>query len=141
MKSSNLNKNSACGLFVYGSLKREGKHHSMLVDLGFSFVTEAFVVGKIVPVDGEYFGLVQADDDKSAKVYGEIYLLPTDSAKSRRALMIIDEFEDFYPDQLDRCLYIRDIIVPITEDGKSYGPVWTYYAAKEVYLDNYSGKH
>jgi gamma-glutamylcyclotransferase (GGCT)/AIG2-like uncharacterized protein YtfP len=73
---------SACGVFVYGTLRRGGSNHFRMQ--GAEFVTAATVRGRLYGIDW-YPGLVL--DDSGDEVTGEIYQVPAG------LLLELDAFE------------------------------------------------
>lgn len=61
-------------LFVYGSLKRDGRHHEELEGAAFLGLAETAPGYRLEPL-GEYLALVQADE-ADATVPGELFEVP-----------------------------------------------------------------
>ena len=58
-------------------------------------------------------------------------LLPRKPSQNRRVLQYLDDFEDFYPDQPERCQYLRDTVVPQSRSGEPLNLAWVYYTTAE----------
>ncbi|HVA00089.1 MAG TPA: gamma-glutamylcyclotransferase family protein [Terriglobia bacterium] len=76
-------------LFVYGTLRRGCCNHKVLRRLRGRFLAGGHARGTLYDL-GEYPGATR-DGSGAAKVWGEIYLLPS----PRRALKVLDKLEGF----------------------------------------------
>jgi len=94
-------------VFVYGSLKKQEKNHEMMKHYP-CLAMDAWIYGKLY--DG-FVGYPFLILDKSRKVHGEIYQVPT------KDLPILDEFEDYFPGGDDN-LYERVEIEAFTKTSR-----------------------
>jgi gamma-glutamylcyclotransferase (GGCT)/AIG2-like uncharacterized protein YtfP len=112
------------GLFVYGTLRRGERFHAVLVDLAGgepTRVAAATARGALRPA-GDYWAFVPGDEGPVPGEYLEFDAL-------EEALAQLDEFEEYYPDDPARSLYVRELIDVVLEDG-STASAWVYAAAR-----------
>jgi len=130
-------------LFVYGTLMK-GFQEDWQTQVGARLVATGRINGKLYDL-GEYPGAVCAASDSGQYVKGELYeLIDPDLATS-----ILDQFEEFFPGQPHKSLFLR-IIAPVTlEDGRRQN-AWVYVYNKPVdetklvpsgdYRDKFAGR-
>ncbi len=95
-------------LFFYGTLKRDGANHGVLVDLGARFVADATTAMPRVLVDlGPYPALLASLEGATSRIHGELFEVDDEM------LDALDEFEGA-PD-----LYRRERLAFRTADGKN----------------------
>jgi pyruvate carboxylase len=101
-------------LFVYGTLRKDfGNELHKLITRNSEFIGMATYQGKMYNI-GEYPGIV-ASDDSSNKVIGELYKL----TNSVRLIRILDEYEEFYPENEAESIFVRNAIT-VNIDGTDY---------------------
>ena len=107
-------------LFVYGTLRRGFRLHHHLAELGASFEAEGNVAGELFDL-GEYPG-ARPSTGKGKRVYGELFHLQN----PQRDLRILDEVEEFIPEQPERSQFIREI-VEVIGPAKARQKAWIYW--------------
>lgn len=101
-------------LFVYGTLRKDfGNELHKLITRNSEFIGLADYQGKMYNI-GEYPGIV-ASDDANSKVIGELYKL----SNSLRLIRILDEYEEFYPENIAESVFVRNAI-SVSIDGTIY---------------------
>ncbi len=101
-------------LFVYGTLRKDfGNELHKLITRNSEFIGMATYQGKMYNI-GEYPGIVPSEDE-SSKVVGELYKL----SNSIRLIRILDEYEEFYPENIAESVFVRKSI-SVSIDGKDY---------------------
>lgn len=87
-------------IFLYGTLKREF-HHEILNTIAddVEYVGETLLHGKMYDI-GEYPGAIP--DDK-AMIKGDVFRL----IKPRKVISVLDEYEGYYPRNLNQSEYLR----------------------------------
>ncbi|MDR6564404.1 MULTISPECIES: pyruvate carboxylase [unclassified Arcicella] len=101
-------------LFVYGTLRKDfGNELHKLITRNSEFIGMATYQGKMYNI-GEYPGIVPSEDE-SSKVVGELYKL----SNSIRLIRILDEYEEFYPENIAESVFVRKSIT-VSIDGKDY---------------------
>lgn len=113
-------------LFVYGTLMR-GLGESWQERLGARFVGRGSVRAKLYDV-AYYPGAVSTRTGSPERVKGELYEL----ASPEQALRTLDEYEEFFPLQPERSLFVRKI-VPVTLDDGTEKKAWVYLYNGEVH--------
>lgn len=111
-------------LFVYGTLRRGFRLHHHLVRLGARFESEAKVPGALFDL-GSYPG-AKPDTKGNAWITGEIFHLPDIESDLR----VLDEIEEFNPDDPARSLFIRSKVDAVLSDGV-LTTAWIYWFAGE----------
>lgn len=123
-------------LFVYGTLRRNGKRHDILQRLGSVYVGKGSVVGELFDL-GEYPGAVKSGST-AARVVGEVYRLP--SVKS--SLRTLDEYEGVGD---VTSLYRREITEVTLESGERLN-AWIYWLkqrpqrGRKIESSDYAGR-
>ncbi|MBB6004975.1 pyruvate carboxylase [Arcicella rosea] len=101
-------------LFVYGTLRKDfGNELHKLITRNSEFIGMATYQGKMYNI-GEYPGIV-ASDDTDSKVIGELYKL----SNSLRLIRILDEYEEFYPENIAESIFVRNA-VSVNIEGTTY---------------------
>lgn len=109
-------------LFAYGTLMRGmGNPFSEQLSTASDFLCPATVQGRLYDVRGEYPCAVASLDPKEL-IYGELYRL-NDPATLFQAL---DPYEDCYPEDGSRSLFIR-MITPVTTRSNDKVNAWIYF--------------
>ena len=99
----------------------------LLLEKNTQFVGEAYTYGKLFLVD-YYPGLIHNKPHENHKVYGEIV-----SINSGLNLLIdLDEYEDFYPNDANNSLYIRELKSCFLLDNSKSFNCHTYMYNKNV---------
>lgn len=113
-------------LFVYGTLmkKYNGYKPFNLEQLG-DFVCNAFVYGRLYEIDF-YPGLVLSTNENE-KVFGEIYSLNNFEDTIKK----LDEYEDYFLNNLKNSLYKREILKTYLENGRTM-EAWVYIFIKDI---------
>lgn len=109
-------------LFVYGTLRTEFKHpvkREIMDDV--EWVGETSIRARLYDI-GRYPGAVAVDDDKRVFVKGEILSLK----HPKKVLRILDQYEGFDSEQIERCEYRRDQLVIRLPDGSNEN-AWIYW--------------
>ncbi len=106
-------------LFVYGTLMKKCKPNqwSEFLHQNAVYLGEGITTGKLFKIDF-YPGLVE---DENGEVYGEVYLLKNE----KEVLSRLDEYEDYFPENLKKSLYLRKI-KPIYLKDEIVISSWTY---------------
>lgn len=106
-------------LFVYGTLMK-GFQEDWQTKVGARLLGRGIINGKLYDL-GEFPGAICAAGDSGEYVKGELYQV-RDAALATR---ILDQFEEFFPRQPHKSLFVR-IIAPVTlEDGRREN-AWVY---------------
>ncbi len=105
-------------LFVYGTLMSNNEKSKLLFPQSAKFIS-ATCLGRLIDL-GHYPGLIKGTD----RVYGEIVMVED---PKNRILQALDYYEDYYPKDLGKSMYIRKkVIAQATQDNREY-QVWTYF--------------
>lgn len=104
-------------LFVYGTLRKGRSHHGVLSRLRAQWLGNGFVQGILFDL-GRYPGALP-DHRPAAKVYGEVYRLPSPG----RALKVLDAFEGC---DLMNPQFLRAEARVMLADGRKL-KVWIYW--------------
>jgi gamma-glutamylcyclotransferase (GGCT)/AIG2-like uncharacterized protein YtfP len=115
-------------IFVYGTLMRKFTGYKPIdLEQHGKYVCEGFVHGRLYEIDN-YPGLILSENPIE-KVYGEIYQL----IDFNSAIKILDEYEDYFPENPQSSLYVRQIenIVVDTKDVLKKAWVYIYKDAVE----------
>ncbi len=89
-------------LFVYGSLlKGAGNQMAQLLHEKGNFLGEGYLKGTLYKVD--WFPAVVPDTQTASLVYGHIFHLE----QPQKVLSIFDTYENYYPDDPSKSLYLR----------------------------------
>ncbi len=107
-------------LFVYGTLRRGFRSHSMLQRLHARFLTTGHVRGRLYDL-GEYPGAVESASD-AERVHGELYLLP----KAAQSFSVVDRFEGFDPVHSRSNLFER-MRTTVVLAGGGQTQAWIYW--------------
>ncbi|MCX7881775.1 MAG: gamma-glutamylcyclotransferase [Brevinematales bacterium] len=102
-------------LFVYGTLRRGKKEHSLLANS--PFVASGYVEGTLYDLGVGFPAL--GLDEVQGRVYGEVYEVSED------LLQTLDHYEGCSPENEEESLYIRQEITFYPEKGKPF-PVVAY---------------
>lgn len=107
-------------LFVYGTLseKLAPKEIAPVVKR-LKYVGDGFVRGRLYDL-GE-FPAIKLRSNSRTRVHGRIYKLPADKATIRS----IDAYEEYFPAQPDKSLYLRKLTDVELENGKKVRS-WIY---------------
>lgn len=113
-------------LFVYGTLMKKytGYKPFNLEKYG-KYICEGFIHGRLYEID-HYPGMILTNDPNE-KVYGEFFLLNDFKASIHE----LDEYEDFFPDDLENSLYVRQI-EDINVKGREFKKAWVFIFNKDV---------
>ena len=113
-------------LFVYGTLMKKftGYKPIMLEEYG-EYVCEGFIYGRLYEIDN-YPGLILGKNINE-KVYGEIFLLNDFNT----SILKLDEYEDFFPGDFEKSLYIRQI-EDVNVQGGDIKKAWVYIFNEDV---------
>lgn len=118
-------------LFVYGTLMKKFTGHSPInLEEHGQYICDGYLQGRLYEID-DYPGLVLSSNPKE-KVYGEIFLLKDFNASIEK----LDEYEDFFPNDLEKSLYIRQIEEIKIEGGTSQ-KAWVYIFNEDVDEENH----
>ena len=107
-------------LFVYGTLRRAHtppEAAPLMRDL--EFISEASTPGTMFDL-GDYPGAI-FDPESGSEVKGEVYRLPL----NLDVLKKLDRYEEFKPRNPRQSLFVRQVIVVRTPDGKKLS-CWAY---------------
>jgi gamma-glutamylcyclotransferase (GGCT)/AIG2-like uncharacterized protein YtfP len=106
-------------LFVYGTLMK-GLQEDWQTKVGARLVGRGRINGKLYAL-GEYPGAISTAADSGEYVKGELY----EVKDAELATRILDQFEEYFPRQPQKSLFVR-IIAPVTlEDGRRQN-AWVY---------------
>ena len=94
------------------------------------YICDGYIHGRLYEIDN-YPGLVLSQDPQE-KVYGEIFRL----IDFNTAIEKLDEYEDFFPNDLESSLYIRQI-EEICIEGRTAKKAWVYVFNGEVNEENH----
>jgi gamma-glutamylcyclotransferase (GGCT)/AIG2-like uncharacterized protein YtfP len=116
-------------LFVYGTLMLKFPKNPLFTLLNKHLITreQAFVNGQLYLL-GAYPGMIK----RNGKTEGELLTLNN----FNELLPVLDEYEEFYANQSERSLYVREITFASTKDEKVH-KCWTYWYQKEVNPNDY----
>jgi gamma-glutamylcyclotransferase (GGCT)/AIG2-like uncharacterized protein YtfP len=107
-------------LFIYGTLLPEYASDEIAGSVKrLVCVGEASVSGRLYDL-GEYPGAV-LDPSAKTKVFGRVYELPNNTS----TLRALDSYEEFYPNDLDKSLFVRKQILVNLSSGERV-PCWVY---------------
>jgi gamma-glutamylcyclotransferase (GGCT)/AIG2-like uncharacterized protein YtfP len=110
-------------LFVYGTLRKGFRAHSIMQRLHARFLETGHVRGRLYDL-GEYPGAVPSVCD-AERVQGEIYLLPN----ATQAFRVIDRFEGFDPANSPSNLFERkQATVVLATGGRTQA--WIYWLGR-----------
>lgn len=113
-------------LFVYGTLmKKYSGHKPIHLEKYGKYVSEGIIQGRLYEIDN-YPGLILSSNS-SDKVYGEIFLLEDFIA----AIHKLDEYEDYFQDDLENSLYVRQVEQIKIKEGETK-KAWVFIFNKEV---------
>jgi len=109
-------------LFVYGTLmKGMSNPFSGQLSRASEFLCSAKVTGRLYDVRGEYPCAV-ASSDPNELIHGELYRLNDPTA----LFQTLDPYEDCYPEDAHRSLYIRRVTSVTTHEGENLN-AWIYF--------------
>jgi hypothetical protein len=93
-------------LFLYGTLMRNFPENPfrLLLERNTSYIGEAYTYGKLFLVD-YYPALVSNSAIENHKVYGEVVRIENNTD----LLEQLDEYEDYFPENVIHSLYIRKL--------------------------------
>ena len=113
-------------LFVYGTLmKKYSGHKPIYLEKYGKYVSEGFIQGRLYEIDN-YPGLILSNNSND-KVYGEIFLLDDFTASIHK----LDEYEDYFQDDLENSLYVRQEEEINIKEGETK-KAWVFIFNKEV---------
>lgn len=112
-------------LFVYGSLRRGGSRHALLLGAGARAVADGTISGKLYEF-GDYPGAVKTADRKR-RVRGEVYAFADHAAGLAR----IDKLESFFPGRSAKSLFVRRLVEVDLDGGRSV-EAWVYFYNRPV---------
>jgi gamma-glutamylcyclotransferase (GGCT)/AIG2-like uncharacterized protein YtfP len=109
-------------LFVYGTLMQGmGNPFSEQLSTASDFLCPATVQGRLYDVRGEYPCAVASLDPKEL-IYGELYRLNDPTT----LFQTLDPYEDCYPEDAHRSLYIRRVTSVATREEQNLN-AWIYF--------------
>ena len=113
-------------LFVYGTLMKKytGLKPINLEKYG-KYICEGYIHGRIYEIDN-FPGLI-ITNEPNEKVFGEIFLLND----FNRSIHELDQYEDFFPDDLGKSLYVRQI-KQINVKGGGIKKAWVFIYNRAV---------
>lgn len=93
-------------LFVYGTLMSKYPQNPLKKEIGanLAYIGEGFTYGKLFLVD-YYPALIVDHFSEKTEVYGEIFKVNNPFL----AFQALDKYEDFFPDNKPKSLYIREL--------------------------------
>jgi gamma-glutamylcyclotransferase (GGCT)/AIG2-like uncharacterized protein YtfP len=112
-------------LFVYGTLMK-GFREEWQRKVGAEFVAHGTIKASLYDL-GNYPGARQFIAEPSVRVSGELYRL----RDSTLALRILDKYEEFFPLEPKRSLFIRKHVSVTLEDGRKRR-AWAYFYNRAV---------
>lgn len=117
-------------LFVYGSLRRDAKHDVFSkVQPHLQYVGFGYFSGMLFDL-GQYPGAIEADDEQSTKVKGEVYAIEDHRNDVFRTL---DRYEGFNRESLSKSLFVRKRTEIKLKNGKTIsGWVYLYNRPKRI---------
>ena len=115
-------------LFVYGTL-RNGRLATVVPEIAGSIRLQkkGYIKGRLFDT-GEYPGAVPYPKGEK-KVYGDI--IEIDEAKVDTVLQILDEYEEFYKNDIKNSLFTRNLVTVNINDTKTVKS-WVYWYNREV---------
>ncbi len=117
-------KRSSQRLFIYGTLRKGFALHSHIERLGARYVGKGKIHGSLYSL-GEFPGAVRCSSG-SDEIIGEVYELQDGD----RHLEQLDAVEEFYPDRLDKSLFVRSMTTVRMLDGRTL-KAWSYFLPKK----------
>ena len=112
-------------LFVYGTLMK-GFHERWQLDLGASLIGPGSIKAKLYDF-GEFPGATLARRVGQDRVKGELYGLSDPDAALRK----LDEYEEYFPAEPRRSLFVRRKVPVVLADG-SRETAWAYFYNRPV---------
>ncbi len=112
-------------VFVYGSLRRGGAKHVLLLQAGGRPVADGTIAGRLFDL-GRYPAAVKATDRKS-RIRGEVYVLPDSTA----GLAKLDRVEGYDHARVAKSLFARRVVTVMLDGGKTLD-AWAYFYNKPV---------
>lgn len=112
-------------LFVYGTLMR-GFHEDLQEKVGGKLIGKGTIRAKLYDL-GDYPGARLAGNSSESFVKGELYQL----GDPERASRVLDEYEDYFPSEPRKSLFIRQLVTVTLEDGRKRR-AWTYLYNRPV---------
>jgi gamma-glutamylcyclotransferase (GGCT)/AIG2-like uncharacterized protein YtfP len=112
-------------LFVYGSLRRGGLRHSLLLGAGARPVADGSISGKLFDF-GKYPGAVKSADRKR-RIRGEVYAF----ADPPSGIVRVDKIEGFFPGRAGKSAFVRRLVEVELDGGKSL-EAWAYFYNRPV---------
>ncbi len=106
-------------MFVYGTLMK-GLEGDWQNKVGARLVGRGRVKGKLYDL-GEYPGAVYTPGESDEYVKGELYEVNDPELATR----ILDRYEEFFPTQPHRSLFVRTVAPVLLEDGRREN-AWVY---------------
>jgi gamma-glutamylcyclotransferase (GGCT)/AIG2-like uncharacterized protein YtfP len=76
---------------------------------------------------GDYPGATPVDGNDREQVRGELYCL----SDPQFAMSILDEYEEFFPSQPDKSLFVRALVVVTLDNGRKEN-AWAYFYNRAV---------
>ncbi len=125
MKLSQQHMRGHAYLFAYGTLM-EGLHQGLLRRAGARLVGKGTICAKLYDL-GDYPGAKPNGGPRGSIVKGELYRL----SDPEGAVEILDRYEDFFPERLDKSLFVRRLARVTLEDGRVQ-EAWTYFYNRPV---------
>jgi pyruvate carboxylase len=116
-------------IFVYGTLMLRFPENPFytLLHKHLMMREQAYVNGRLYLL-GSYPGMIKGDGITA----GELLTLNN----FNELLPVLDEYEEFYANQPERSLYVRELTFARTRDEKAH-TCWTYWYQKEVNPNDY----
>lgn len=111
-------------LFVYGTLMK-GLRQDWQVKVGARLAGHGSIAGRLYDL-GDYPGAVWSMDGRG-QVLGELYELHNPDI----AIAILDEYEEFFPAQPEKSLFVRKV-VPVTMENGTQKEAWVYFYNRKV---------
>lgn len=109
-------------MFVYGTLRKAFRHpvkREIMNDV--EWIGETAIRARMYDI-GRYPGAVEVKDDKKVLVKGEILLLK----HPKKVLRILDQYEGFNSDQLEKSEYCRERVLIRLPNGNEEN-AWVYW--------------
>ena len=116
-------------LFVYGTLMKDYPQNPFksAFQTSTEYVGKAYTFGKLYLVD-YYPGIVANKLGENFKTFGEIYKIK----KPESLLLTLDEYEDYFPNDQDKSLYIRRKTNCILLETENSIHCWAYFYNQAV---------
>jgi len=125
MRQTFDNPNSTPFLFVYGTLMK-GFEKGWQQKLGAQLAGQGSIGGRLYDL-GDYPGARPDSSESRHRVRGELYRL----ADPKLALTVLDQYEEFFPSQPEKSLFVRTLVSVTLENGRKED-AWAYLYNRAV---------